>query len=805
MTNNTRSIGKLVVLKIGDGCFDKGFPVTLQIWEEGKRPLLEITGRLPPAPEILQSCQSWTTSYHSLGLRSRLEASVVQVTNVSKLERCYNAAQVLGDRLNAWLSSEPFRPIKEKLLEQLSPSDEIRLIIQTENSCLRRLPWHLWDFWERYSKAEIALSALKFEPAKGNPKPHAKVRILAIIGNSIGIDTEADQKLLQQLPDAQLTFLIEPKRQQVHEALWEQSWDILFFAGHSSSKNDGETGHIYINKTDSLTINQLKFGLNRAIVKGLKIAIFNSCDGLGLASNLANLYIPQIIVMREPVPDRVSQEFLKYFLTAFAGGQSFYLAVREARERLQGIEDEFPCATWLPIICQNPAAKPPTWKELRESVPVPPPLPTPKPSPPPPPPIPPLTFVKVLVSSLVITCFLIVIQQLSLLQGLELKAFDHLMNRRPAEFPDSRLIVVEVTEKDIEAQQSDLRPDTSLSDRSLKQLLEILNSSQAKVIGLDIHRDFSVAPDYQDLGTLLQESENLVAVCKASNEDDPGISPPPEVPKHNLGFSDVVADPDGVIRRHLLAFNPDPTSVCSASYALSTQLAMRYLVAQDIFPTYTDQEYLQLGDVVFTPLTKHTGSYHNLDDWGHQIMLNYRFHKSPEDFVHQVTLSEVLNSQINPDAFKGKIVLIGVTAPSRDDYFLTPYSKGNDIEDQTPGVILHAHMVSQILSAVLDQRPLIQDWPAWAEVVWIWGWCLTVGLVCWRCKSSIRLGVLLLALSILYGSCLGLLKQGYWVPLVPSALAVVVIGGFIVLYDIAILYAMRYKGIPLNTPYQGRL
>ncbi len=792
MINNTRSIGKLVVLKIGDGSFDQGFPVTLQIWEEGKSPLLEITGRLPPGPEILQSCQNWTTSYHSLGLRSRLEASVVQVTNVSKLERCYNAAQVLGDRLNTWLSSEPFRPIKEKLLEQLLPSDEIRLIIQTENICLRRLPWHLWDFWERYSKAEIALSSLKYEPVWRQFKPHTKVRILAIIGNSIGIDTEADKKLLEQLPDAEIKFLIEPQRQQVHEALWEQSWDILFFAGHSSSKNDAETGHIYINKTDNLTIHQLKFALKRAIEKGLKIAIFNSCDGLGLASNLANLQIPQIIVMREPVPDRVSQEFLKYFLTAFSQGQPFYLAVREARERLQAIEDEFPCATWLPIICQNPAAAPPTWKGLRNnnitgiySVPTPTRLPQNL--------VKPqwnkfaflgkLSWVTVLLTSLVITCFFIIIQQLGLLQGLELKAYDHLINRRPVEFPDSRLIVVEVTEKDIEAQQSDLRPGTSLSDRSLKQLLEILNSSQAKVIGLDIHRDFSVGQNYQELGTLLEQSDNLVAVCKGSNEYDSGISPPPEIPKQNLGFSDVVPDPDGVIRRHLLAFNPNPKSVCSASYALSTQLAMRYLVAQEIFPTYTDQKYLQLGDVVFTPLTKHTGGYHNLDDWGHQIMLNYRFHQSPEDFVPQVTLSEVLNGKINRDAFKGRIVLIGVTAPSRNDYFFTPYSKGNDIEDQTPGVIIHAHMVSQIISAVLDKRPLIQDWPAWAEVVWIWGWCLTVGLVCWRCKSELRLGVLVLTLSILYGSCLGLLKQGYWVPLVPSALAVVVIAGFIICYD----------------------
>ena len=65
-----------------------------------------------------------------------------------------------------------------------------------------------------------------------------------------------------------------------------------------------------------------------------------------------------MIVMREPVPDRVAQEFLKYFLQAFARGDTLYLSVREARERLQGLENQFPCATWLPVICQNPAEEP---------------------------------------------------------------------------------------------------------------------------------------------------------------------------------------------------------------------------------------------------------------------------------------------------------------------------------------------------------------------------------------------------------------------------------------------------------------
>ncbi|HEY9601959.1 MAG TPA: CHAT domain-containing protein, partial [Allocoleopsis sp.] len=321
-------MGKLVVLKLGEGSFEQGFPVTLQIGEDERSPAVETTGRLPPAPELPQYYESWALSYRRLGLRSRLEASARQVTNVSKLENCDKAAQAIRDRLNHWLCSESFRPIREKLLEQLIPSDEVRIIIQTENIWLRRLPWHLWDLCDRYLKAETALSVPVYERVEQLVLPHNQVRILAILGNSTGINTQADRLLLEQLPDAQVSFLVEPERQQLTEELWRQEWDILFFAGHSSSQSDGETGRIYINQTDSLTIEQLKYALRKAVERGLKIAIFNSCDGLGLARNLADLQIPQVVVMREPVPDRVSQEFLKYFLQAFSRGERFYLAIR---------------------------------------------------------------------------------------------------------------------------------------------------------------------------------------------------------------------------------------------------------------------------------------------------------------------------------------------------------------------------------------------------------------------------------------------------------------------------------------------
>jgi hypothetical protein len=70
----------------------------------------------------------------------------------------------------------------------------------------------------------------------------------------------------------------------------------------------------------------------------------------GGTDSSAELQLPQMIVMREVVPDLVARQFLKYFLGAFSQGQSLHLAEREARERLQGMEKDYPCASWLPTI-----------------------------------------------------------------------------------------------------------------------------------------------------------------------------------------------------------------------------------------------------------------------------------------------------------------------------------------------------------------------------------------------------------------------------------------------------------------------
>ncbi len=145
-------MGKLVVLKLGDGSFEQGFPVTLQIGEETTRPSTEVTGNLPANLEIFQTYQQWQSAYRQLSLQSRLSAPSGQVTNVSLREECNRAAAILHASLNRWLNTEPFRIIREKLLEQLSPSNEIRMVLQTRDIQLQRLPWHLWDFLNAIQK-----------------------------------------------------------------------------------------------------------------------------------------------------------------------------------------------------------------------------------------------------------------------------------------------------------------------------------------------------------------------------------------------------------------------------------------------------------------------------------------------------------------------------------------------------------------------------------------------------------------------------------------------------------------------------
>ena len=766
---------KSVVINLGNGDLYSGLPrVTAQVWAEARARPEQFIGSLPVAPALVELHRDWRSLYQSLcarrplrsvaGVRyeeDALEIDESGITNVSQVS-FEQLSQRLQDALNDWLRTETFLPIERQLRSQCSPVEEVRVVIETDDDLLRRLPWQRWAFFKDYPRAEMALSCSEYQCHNATPRAsRKKARILAVLGNSQGINLEQDAQLLQQLPDAETQFLVNPSRQEFNEQLWaEPGWDMLFFAGHSQSEGqkDSQTGRIYINdrpQHNSLTIEQFGAAIEGAVSHGLKLAIFNSCDGLGLATALGCLHIPQVIVMREPVSNRVAQAFFQHFLAAFAEQHlSLHLAVRQARRQLQGLEDEFPGASWLPVLCQNPAVEPLTWQDWcghqQGAARLP-------------------GFYRslqtVLLTSLVATACVLGIRYLGGLQAWELQTFDQLVRLRSPESPDQRLLIVTITEDDLHLPEQAHRQG-SLSDLALAKLLHILTPLKPRAIGLDVYRDFPFNLNAAPLAAILKHQSNFFAICKVNDPvgNFPEIAPLPNLPSKRQGFSDVITDADNVLRRHLLTMDRTPAAACNTPYALSTQLALQYLQAEGISPRYTSQGNLQLGNQVFQRLHKNVGAYQQADTAGYQILLNYRFAQPLLSPAPTVSLKDVLAGRIKLEDVNDRIVLIGVTAPSSKDYLATPYG------ERIPGVYIQAQMVSQLLSAVKDGRAPIEVWAWQIEMLWVWSWAIIGGVLVWRCRSMPwLLGLEATALGTLSVLCFYGLTQSQWVPLVPTA------------------------------------
>ncbi|NJR64540.1 MAG: CHASE2 domain-containing protein [Leptolyngbyaceae cyanobacterium CRU_2_3] len=389
-----------------------------------------------------------------------------------------------------------------------------------------------------------------------------------------------------------------------------------------------------------------------------------------------------------------------------------------------------------------------------------------------------LLFVSALVSTTVMG-----LRWFRLLEGLEFGAFDHLMRLRPSEKPDKRLLIVAITKQDIDQ----LGNEYPISDQTLLTTLQTLNAHQPRVIGIDLYREQATGTGWTELTQYLKQNSNqnsnqsdrIIPICvhPYGNHPESGIAPPPGLPALQTGFADATIDPDGVVRRHLLALDPPNHSPCSASYSLSAQLVRHYLKAVGISLKFPTLNQWQFGSTRFNVLESRSGFYQQPAlIRGHQILLNYRMYNSLSDIADQVSLTDVLNHQVDSALIQDRIVLIGVTDPTVKDDFSTPYGS------KLRGLIFHAQMVSQLLSAVEDHRFLLRFWAFWIEIGWIWLWSVTGGVVIYWIRTPLRrvlaTGVLMI---LLWGISLGFMViGGVVVPLVPTLLAIVLAGGVLI-------------------------
>ncbi|MEM6252434.1 MAG: TIR domain-containing protein [Cyanobacteria bacterium P01_D01_bin.156] len=377
------------------------------------------------------------------------------------------------------------------------------------------------------------------------------------------------------------------------------------------------------------------------------------------------------------------------------------------------------------------------------------------------------------------------------LQPLETRAYDQFLRWKPSEAEqDERLLIVKVDSQSgewLRSQMIDGQYDPGIGtipDAALAEAIEVLNRHQAQVIGLDFFRDF---PTEEPLIQQLASTDNLVGICQSASqqvEDIPEI--PSEMPNTPVRFANFLLDGGTIIRRQpLTQWIPEP-GACTTEESFTLQLTANYLANTNIDYTNTGDEYdvgtITLGDVTVPNLDGNGAGYVYQSPWqgwsgleDYQTLINFRTYSDGSDgpatakfinFAQQVSLDAVIRDEVPPELIRNRIVLIGYTdfSDRNSDAFNTPYG------DSVPGVYLHGQMVSQLVNAVLEDRPLVRWWPFVGETSWILLWSGVGGAIFWIFVRPVPLVFASLSsIGLLTLACYGLLVGPVlWIPWVPA-------------------------------------
>ncbi|PSB16620.1 CHASE2 domain-containing protein [Phormidesmis priestleyi ULC007] len=350
------------------------------------------------------------------------------------------------------------------------------------------------------------------------------------------------------------------------------------------------------------------------------------------------------------------------------------------------------------------------------------------------------------------------------LQWLEWRALDQGLRLRPAEPVDERILIVGINEADIR------RIGTyPIPDRDLAALLKTLQTYQPAAIGLDIVRDLPVQPGHKALVQALRDKRVIAIEKLPDDKSGIGINPPPTLPAEQVGFVDALFDTDGILRRSLLGASDLKGDWHSS---LSLRLAEAFLLTKNLSLEngIHDPEAMRFGSTELIRFQPNFGSYVRADAGGSQVLLNFRSGRNP---FRIVSLQDIQLGQVNPKWIRDRIVLIGMTAPSTKDV-VSSSAIVSDNPALIYGVEIQAHAISQIVSATLDQRPLLNVWSDGWEYVWIIAWgILGISLGRFiRAPLWILLGLTIACITLI-GISYGLLLLGWWIPVAPALLVLV--------------------------------
>jgi CHASE2 domain-containing sensor protein len=395
--------------------------------------------------------------------------------------------------------------------------------------------------------------------------------------------------------------------------------------------------------------------------------------------------------------------------------------------------------------------------------------------------LPPYRWLRRLVPGVTIVTLIILARMMGLLEVAEWKALDLFLRWRPTEPKDERLLIVGINEQDI--QQVGQYP---IPDGKLAALITALNQHQPRVIGVDLYRGLPIEPGNTALTEVFATSPNVIGIERIAGVVSDVATPPAVLPPEQVGIVDFPLDADGFVRRTYLGTLPSADAIDPDRFrfALALRLAAQYLAPEGLTLDNgrRDPRNMRFGETEFPSFQRTDGGYVESDAEGIQILINPRSGERPFDIV---SMTDVLQGRVDAELIRDRVVLIGVTSLSAKD-LINSASIQSDNPSLVYGVEVHAHVTSQILSAVLAGRPLIRVWqPAW-EYLWIMLWGgLGVCLLYLKLPTLRHAIATVLGIALLLTICLSALwGGGLWLAVVPPlvAFSLVSLPGF-VLYE----------------------
>lgn len=320
----------------------------------------------------------------------------------------------------------------------------------------------------------------------------------------------------------------------------------------------------------------------------------------------------------------------------------------------------------------------------------------------------------------------IVLNWSGITRTLDLALYDFGFHLRLREPIDKRIILVEWNEENLQVLE-----ETIISDDTLAALIEKIRIQQPRLIAFDIFRDIPVfsprlsdeenSEAYDRLQNLFRSTPNLFGIEKVV---PPKTNPPKELKKRNhVGATDLPSDRDNAIRRAYTFPQLTKEGKPAGIPHLSVGLAQKYLAIEgwqgEMLDNNSLKIYNQHNTIIINPLKTFAGAYFDDRD-GLDFLVNWR---KGEKLFRRVSTAEVISDRVPPDIFSDRLVIIGNVSSSTGDRHTVPlnrWRKTNKIEPlsvETFGVDIVAQITSSIISAALDERPLMNPAPKIIKVL----------------------------------------------------------------------------------------